>query len=777
MRSFLCFAVFFALLSGPTCVAQSWPTTDWEALSEDGQTPLTGDRATHAAVFMEMLEEASAWFASMGFRAPDLERSPTNANAFLARVKESRTEISSGVTSGLGASPMSVMRLTGDLDMTNPQSAMEHLMWGSPVHELLHASMWQYPAFRSVIYPSLQDGAPRLDRCPDGSDATLLGWFNEGASSVLQIRWYERTRGGRYGHPFTDPGIAAWVRQFDSPIHAGRVPPQFQNSNTSAYQAERAAGRSWRCGYGAWPFWYFAGNQLAKVPGQEVEYLRYILEQPSGWENGALEAVDQGLKDAAEAFDSPNRVNDGLFELYPAFIAEYADTTAFYEHPVQIDLRGRSEVKWHDDFIEPVASTAFKVSINIDDNQPLDQPSRFRVTLDPQAHRDQFHLIEGQRVFGQPLADQDPYQFEIPIRRDTTVLVRLANVAENAAETEGTQYAIRFELGGFYGAPASDPYSAPDVDIPPGFFVMSGPPELVDCSGGPEAGSVFDLVTRAEAVGDIRRAEDGANEMLDDIEDSLDDGEVPLPNATPAQREAMRRAMQNGAVSEAQMAEMRAAIQASRNRMEDQATEIEDVRHEMRQRFEGRSHLIASFLGQAGSESCKLLLAAVLSGEEGGPQQLSVADTEDYENDGPMPMGIESVGYLVGDVPELIENGEDDRYQICMMTPREQEREQERSCPVVCSEGQLILENASQGHAKGMLRAELIRRIPEQSTTSGCPAYERGELVFGFNITSANQGQDVDPLRGYSNEIFRAMGIDPNEMELLLQVYSGQLFD
>lgn len=758
MRFLFCLTAFLALPYGSTAFAQSWPTLNWMALSEDGQTPLTSERAAHADVFVEMLEEASGWFASMGFRAPDLERSPTNPDAYLARVKESPTDITSGVVYHRRPSPTSVMKLTGDLDMTNPRTAMERLMWGSPVHELLHAVMWRYPAFEAVAYPSLLDTAPRLDRCPQGTDATLIGWFNEGASSVLQIRWFERERGGTYGHPFTYPGTAAWVRQFDQPIHAGRAPPAFQDTSYAAFKAEREEGRSWRCGYGAWPFWYFVGDQLAKDPGQEVEYLRYILEQPSGWERGALEAVDRGLRAAAAAFDSPNRVDDGLFELYPAFIAEYADTTAFYEHPVELDLRGRSEVKWHDGFIEPVASTAFEVSINIDDNQPLDQPSRFRVTLDPQAHREQLHLIEGQRVFGQPSADEDPYQFEIPILRDTTVLVRLANVAENAAETEGTQYAIRFELGGFYGAPASDPYSAPDVDIPPGFSVMSGPPELVGCSGGPEAGSEFDLITRAEAVGDIRRAEDAANETLDDMEESLDDEEFPLPNATPAQREAMRRAIESGAVSEAQMAEMRAAIQQSRNRMEEMEPDIEEVRSEIAEKYRGRSRLVATFVGQAGNETCRILLWAVLNGEEGGAQQVSVADSDDSNTDGPMPVGIENVGFLVGTVQDMLQSGEENRHRICMMTPQEQEREQRSRCPVVCSGGRLVLEEASQGHAKGTLRVDMIRTDSEQRDAAGCPLVDRRELVFGFNITSANQGQDADPLRGFSTEMLRAMG-------------------
>ena len=687
-RAFLCLVFGLAPMS---LAAQTW-TTDWEARSEDGTTHLTGDRAAHAAVFVDMLEEASAWFASMGFRAPDLERSPTNPDAYLVRVKRD-TSIVSSTNYNPSARPTSSMWLTGNLGMTSPTTATERLMWASPVHELLHAVMWRYDAFERTALPTMRPNAPRLDRCPDGTDATLIGWFNEGASSVLQVRWYERKkmqsqRYGRraYGHPFTDPGVAAWVRHFDQPIHSGRVPPAFQNKNAASYQAERAAGRSWRCGYGTWPFWYFVGDQLAKEPGQEGEYLRYILEQPSGWERGALEAVDNGLKAAAAAFGSPNRVNDGLYELYPAFIAEYADTTAFYERPVALDLRGRSEVKWHDGSIEPMAATAFEVSINVDDNAT--QTSRFRVTLDPQDGRDQLHLIAGQTVYrqGEALADEDPYSVEIPVLRDTTILVRLANVAEEAKDTEGLNYAMRFELGGFYGAEASDPYTAPDVDIPPGFSVMSGPPELVGCSGGADGGSVFDLITAAEAVGDIRRAEGNANQMLTDMDEALEDGEFPMPGATPAEREAMQSMIESGAISEAQIAEMRAMIAEAQAEMEGYRPEIDEAKNELASEYRGRSRLIANFVGTAGNQTCQVLLAAGLRGEEGGAQQLSVADDSDLGEDDPLAVGIESVGYLVGSsIQEMMMA--DDAYSICMMTPEEQAREQRSSCPTVCSGG------------------------------------------------------------------------------------------
>ena len=313
--------VFAAFLLFPAvAAAQAWPTTEWEARSEDGQTPLTGDRAAHAEEFLDMLGEASAWFSSMGYRAPNiLERAPGNSGAYLARVKESPTDIVSGVTYWHTPTPHAQMKLTGNLGMTNPGTAIERLMWASPVHELLHASMWQYPGFSAQRRLRPGTTGTSCPVAPMGRMRTLSGGSTRAPACWHGrcLRWYERKRGGTYGHPFTNPGTAAWVRHFDQPIHLGHVPAAFEDTRSPAYRAERDAGRSWRCGYGAWPFWYFVGDELAEEPGQETEYLRYILEQSSGWNDGALEAVDRGLREAAEAFGSSFRVDEGLFETLP----------------------------------------------------------------------------------------------------------------------------------------------------------------------------------------------------------------------------------------------------------------------------------------------------------------------------------------------------------------------------------------------------------------------------------------------------------------------------
>ncbi|GAB5537242.1 MAG: hypothetical protein Rubg2KO_34910 [Rubricoccaceae bacterium] len=760
-------------------VAQSW-STSWHVVSEDG-SELAGARATHGQAFGEMLEQSSAWFRAMGFRAPDMERSPESASSFLARVKDDAEAISSSNSwdPSRDPDPHNRMFLTGNLGMTSPDTPIERLMWASPVHEIFHAVQNAYPTYISGAFSSdnlrrLPACIPESNRSAPGSDSYANAWFTEGTSGAVQVRWLERA-GRPYTHHYQNPSHASWVRYFDQQLHNPNLPASHR---VGAWrEGERAAGRSWRCGYGTWWFWHAVGEMLAEESGQEVGYLHYILKSSASWDDAGLAAVDDGLKEAARVFDSSYRYDEGLYEIYPAFIAEYADDETFYHQPDAVALRGRSEVKWRDDVIAPVATKAFEVRINVDDNAT--ESSRFTVTLDPQDNRDQLHLIAGQTVYrqGDALADEDPYTFTLPVLRDTTILVRLANVAKEAADTDGTPFSIRFELGGFYGAPASGPYVAPDVDIPPGFNVMSGPPELVGCQSGPEGGSVFDLISAAEAVGDIRRAEGNANQMFSDMDEALEDGELPIPGATPQQRAAMKRMIESGAISEAQLAEMRAAIAEAQMEMRQNEPDIDEARAEMAREYQNRSRLIANFVGKAAGKTCQIFLTAGLQGEEGGAQQLSVADDSDLPDDAPLAVGIDNVGYLVGDSQaEMMQAmGAEDSFSVCMMTPEEQARDQRSACPRGCSGGSLVLEEASQGHAKGTLRVDLIRQL-DGGPNATCPRIDRRELVVGFNITSANAGQDADIFRGISDEMFRLMGVDPAGIDLFRGAMNGRMF-
>lgn len=756
-------ALFFAV----PAAAQSWPTTDWTIVREDGE-PLTTDQQQGARFYRQQLQDASRWYQAAGFRAPRMIRENETSGPYVGYISTDTTSLGAVYRNERGEysdawldwaienivdyfNPGQRFYLSGHRGAWTPTTKWETTMSYGPAHELFHA---------------VQAAYGRPSGAPSGSMCTSLGgqpgigstdWAWEGMASAVQIRYLERARGVTFEHPYKNPQFAAWTRYFDHPVHQPRHSKLPTNSTLS-----------WYCGYGSWYFWYAMGDMLGDTPEEKIGFLQYVLSAPGDWSDYGIAKLDAGLRRAAQEYDSRSRYDEGLYELYPAFIAEYADDERFYQIPDAVYLRGRSEVKWRNGVIAPIETKAFTVTINIDDNQPRDRPSRFRVTLDPQPNREQLHLIEGTRVIQPALSDVDPYQFEIPIYRDTTVLVRLANVAEDAPATEGTQFSARFELGGFYGAPASGPYVAPDVDIPPGFNVMSGPPELISCQGGADGGSVFDLITAAEATGDVRRMVDGGQRMLDNMEEALDDGEFYIPGMTAQQREAMERAVASGAISEAQLAEMRAAVREAQGEMGNVRQSGAEAQAELSREYENRSRLIMTLVGRVGNETCQILISAGLQGEEGGAQQLSVEDPDDYDSDGPLPVGISNVGWLVGSIEDMVDRDRsEDLFDVCMMTPEEQQRERESSCPAVCSGGRLILEEASQGHAKGTLRVDLLRT--RDNPNGGCPRVERRELVVGFNITSANHGQDADMLRGISDETLRAMGMDESQINAMRQ--------
>ncbi|MEO0558335.1 MAG: hypothetical protein AAF170_09140 [Bacteroidota bacterium] len=774
MRVALCLVALALLFASSPAWAQSWPTTDWVIVREDEES-LTAQQAQGAEFYRQQLEDASQWYQAAGFRPPRMLREQDNAGAYVGYIKTNTTSLGASYTNERGEysdawldwtiehitdflNPGQRFFLSGNPGAWAPSSRWETTMSYGPAHELFHAVQAAY---------GRPTGVPGPSACVRRGGQAKIGaedWAWEGMSSAVQIRYLERDRTVQFQHPYRSSRFAAWTRYFDHPLHEPRhrKPPHTETL-------------SWYCGYGSWYFWYAAGEMLGDTPIEKIGYLQYVLDGSQDWSDLGLANVDSGLKDAAEVYGTSRRYDEGLFEVYPAFIAEYADDKRFYEAPVAMDLRGRSEVKWHTDVIDPVATTAFEVSINVDDNAT--QASRFMVTLDSQENRDQLHLIAGQVVYAQPSADEDPYSFTLPVLRDTTILVRLANVGRTATETEKLRYNIRFELGGFYGAPASGPYVAPNVDIPPGFNVMSGPPQLVGCQGGADGGSVFDLITAAEAVGDIRRLETNANQTLQDMDEALEDGEFPMPNATPQQRAAMKRMIESGAISQAQIAQMRAAIAEAQAEMEGYRPDIDQARAKMAREYQDRSRLIANFVGKAAGKTCQVILAAGLRGEEGGAQQLSTADYANQPDDAPLPVGIENVGYLVGDSQaEMMQAlGANDAFSICMMTPEEQARDQRSSCPRGCSGGRLILEEASQGHAKGTLRVDLIRQR-DAGPNARCPQIDRRELVVGFNITSANSGQDADVFRGISDEMFRMMGVDQAGLDLFRGAMNGRMF-
>lgn len=736
MRLLLPFVL--AVVVSTVASGQRWPTTDWVVRSEDGR-PLTGERLRGAGLYSRQLVGASHWFQGMGYRAPAMVRVGEGGSGplgpYLALMKADSVTVRAdgGTEADLGAvyqrenwsedpfeaafysvyelfSPARRFKLSGHPGAWQGRSPLEVTFGAAPTHELFHAVQGAYLPWRGVP----------TERACEGRGAPL-DWIVEGTATAVMFRWIEHTTGRPATHTYRDPSRMSWARYFDHSLHRPAHPDR-------GY-VDRVA---WNCGYPSWWFWHAAGEMLGQTPDQKTAYFQHIFEGRHSWADFGLRNVEDGLRRAARAYSAPARYDGGLYEIFPAFIAEYADDVRFYESPEEVSLRGGSEVIHREGQILPLAAQAFEVRVNVADDMPAGQAARVRITLPPQPGREVLHLVEGARLIPRPSTPEAPYEVELAVRQDTTLLIRVANVAEDGPASWRARYRLRLEIGGFYGASAS----VSDVPgIPPGFTVLSGPPSLLGCQGSDRGGSVFDLITADEAVADVRHTADAA---------------------MGAAEAALRRMETRGRGGQAQA--MREAIEQARAEAEG---EIVAEEGEARARTRGRSRLEATFVGQtADGTPCQILLHATLNGERGGFQTISTAHEPDPDDD--HPVGIDLVTFLVGD--ELAAMAEEP-FEICMMTEAEQRDAARGPCPTVCSVGTLSLERARQNHVQGLFRADVVAVDANASTSDGCPAVLRRPLVFTFNVASANEGDDGEVLRSMSDEMLRLLGATEREID------------
>src|SRR5690606_36572607 len=162
-------------------------------------------------------------------------------------------------------------------------------------------------------------------------------------------------------------------------------------------------------------------------------------------------------------------------------------------------------------------------------------PYNVRFTLDALdgTNRDDLHLIVDERVAWRPVDATAPYADVQEIRpaagaagRVVEYLVRVANVAAMAGETEHAMYSLRVEVDGFYGSDvASSELAAGDIDrvaakLPPGFNVRG--PQPWSCGGSDRSRALFDVQTPDEAARDLERslpqAAGNTENWLDELE-------------------------------------------------------------------------------------------------------------------------------------------------------------------------------------------------------------------------------------------------------------------
>lgn len=449
----------------------AWETSNWE-VSEPLPTECRerGDpNAKHPTLegmvsyHQRVMQDASRWYERLGFPDPLVTRKNNKIQAQL--IPDSNYE---GSYYFFNEKRICLSKAPSILV---PDGPLMHLARYAAVHELFHGITAAYPF-------QWKDKSTQLPECLPSTGVNNRGWLTEGAPAYLQIRWHEMANGEPYGHPFHGSRRYAWVRHFDQPLDwAHRPPPD------PALDNDPNRPLKWSCDYGTWYFWYAVGEMLAdkRQPDQRVAYLQNIFSQNGPWEGSGVAVVDAGLKEAAEAFRSLPAYRQGLYSLYPQFVARYLDSDAFYEDiedvlifgaPAKYESVDADTVFYPGTEIPlaplmPLASQAWRIRIAPDAEASAPSGSDHgktghlvKFTLIPLANTDReaLHLIVDTAVIRQPKAASARYEtsYKIDDREpnedgEYEFFVRVANVAPDAAATEAALFKLLVEVDGFYG--------------------------------------------------------------------------------------------------------------------------------------------------------------------------------------------------------------------------------------------------------------------------------------------------------------------------------------
>jgi len=777
----------FALLLSATAVAQPWPTTDWVVLDSSGTT-LTGDRAVGGRFYEAQLRDASQWLQSLGFPAPAQIREdgpPSRYVAYLLR-SDARGAVYYNPALGLGYVWDRMARSLGDGPSamaeviarggmtgrfpprtfwiegsprgwaTRPGPSVERMVALSPVHELFHGIQAAYGPVLARPVGSVRRGGAEPPVCEDDKQDS---WIKEGMASAVQVRYLERVTGAPYPHWARDPSRFSWMRYFDDPLHQPRHPYLTGLPN-----------RAYLCGYGTWIFWTAVGEMLGAPDG--IAHLHHVLAQSRDWSDYGLRSVDDGLRAAARAYGAALPYDGGLGDLYPRFIARYADAPGFYAAVGALAVSGGASLAEATGEVEPLAATAWSVSVSVPDDLAPGATVPVRVSLEP-GHEtgSRLHLIDGSRLIPQPPSLDDAYGTVLRVARDTTLFLRVANAAEDAPTTRTASYTLRVEVGGFYGvadgsAPGRPEVEAPvpgavagpvDVrgDVPPGIALRL--PDGTECVGGPDGGSFFDLVTPEEVLGDARREALGA---LDTWTETVDPAALlamarRTPGVTAEEIREMEEALAAMPSTEAEVHEARAQIERELDAAEPGA--------------EG-AYLELFFVGQTGGRApCRAVLHAALADAPEGDLAVSQTLTAVASDGGP-GFGAFRAFVASSDRPDpwwTLYGGRDGAYGLVLdpqparFRPRpgaafetegtaypwgvcaqsaEERAYAGAACGPVCPEGTMALDAVGQGVAVGRFEVAMVRRTGGEDV-DGCPLYETGTLSGSFRLTSLDEGR------------------------------------
>lgn len=729
-------------------VSAQWPTLDWviedraDAIDQLTSSTPSDERQRIAQKHKEMLYAASQWYESMGFPPPlqinqDNHLPAKKGDQYLAFLKKDTADFISSHDSG------GEMQLSSSPFFLAPKTKADRLLEASAVHELFHALQRSNPTSSYFKYAHTQPVPPGPPKCRKAS-ITGDDWITEGSAAYAQIRWLEYSNGYRYGHPFKGSPRGNWVRYYDQPLHWPSLPQSLRDTSRdqSLIKQYRTEGLSYLCSYGTWDFWYAMGEMLGSTRPDDprrLTYLRYIFDQPGPWQVTGLAQVDAGLKQAGEAYNVIAPYRGGLFNLYPLFVARYLDNGGFYEKLEEVTLASRAfyetTAEKSGGALQPIAARAWRFRIQVPEDTPSSVPYRIRVVLEPSSDREPMHLIVGRKVISPPSDPTALYSYTTTSSNEPRnengeieLLVRVANVARDAADTPAADFALRVEVEGFYGDPP-DTTQVNDqlaVMLPPGFDVQ-GPGAIWNCTGGATARASFVLMTPDGVGTELERMLPQAKKNL---ESDFDQAQIMAKELVEMQAKELAKIKARGLAGATDMrqdnnviinADTLNKMEALRALVEDkmaaamagQTGAIIDTAAD-KARAQSETTLSAQFNGRHGSQDCLLMLTATLPGRSGGAQTV----TGDNFKVGVVPEWATSMAGA-----QAMAGDDSTKWGVCNDAP--------------CMTPKLVLEQAEHNHLVGWFQLQVVRH-----DVHGVPT-EYGNVSGHFNSTSTHTENDT----------------------------------
>lgn len=321
-----------------------WLATKWwvfctDAAKKSLDASDCDDKANGStALARQDLEAASQWLRSLGFQGPRIrpERDGSETR-YVAWVFDASERASTAYYDGhdLHVSPFYFFAMGQDGSAAALHQDMYRL--GAPVHELFHAVQNGYA--NPVPF----------------SDAHR--WIGEGMAQAVLYAWLRRSK---YPHTATE------ARHWDVALSRPECKVTATEKKLGCYATQH--------------FWTWLGRHLQST--DDIQYLHQLLEQDLRPDRG-ITGVDRGLR----AFDA-----DGLYNLYPEFIARFATETAHYARLPGLTLQYDSDQaveKTVSGTVQEVAAAAHEIKISM----PQDERAELKVEVEDT--HENLHLIVG----------------------------------------------------------------------------------------------------------------------------------------------------------------------------------------------------------------------------------------------------------------------------------------------------------------------------------------------------------------------------------------------